>query len=98
MSDNTSRDIQPVGLQVYGYCVVYRRDGRWTIDQCDEYRNLPAHYPFKIEADERVRFLQQRGIECRVSALLAEDTDTAEEFERNKIHGDEDEDDNASAG
>lgn len=98
MSDNTSRDIQPVGLAVYGYCVVYRKDGVWTIDQCDEYRNLPAHYPFKIEADERVRFLQQRGIECRVSALLAEDTDTAEEFERNKIHGDEDEDDSESAG
>ncbi len=88
MSDNTSRDIQPVGLQVYGYCVVYKKNGVWITDQCDEYRNLPAHYPFKIEADERVRFLQQRGIECRVSALLAEDTDTPEEFERNRIDQD----------
>lgn len=86
MSENQSQDISPVGLKVYGYCIVYRKEERWTIDQCDEYRNLPAHYPFLIEAEERVRFLRQRGVECRVAALLAEDTDTPEEFEENKIN------------
>ena len=91
MSDNQSQDISPVGLKVYGYCIVYRKEDQWLIDQCDEYRNLPAHYPFLIEAEERVRFLRQRGVECRVAALLAEDTDTAEYFEENRIDEDESE-------
>jgi hypothetical protein len=89
VSDNQSQDIRPVGLKVYGYCIVYRKEDQWLIDQCDEYRNLPAHYPFLIEAEERVRFLRQRGISCRMAALLAEETDTPEEFEENKIDEDE---------
>ena len=78
-------DKHPVGLKVYGYCIAYRKDGKWQIDQCDEYRNLPAHYPFAIEASDRAVFLREKGIECRIVALLAEKTDTPEEFERNKI-------------
>jgi hypothetical protein len=67
--------------------VIYRRDDTWIVDQCDEYSNLPAHYPFMDQALDRVAFLRSKGIECRVSALLAEPTDTAEEFERSKIDG-----------
>lgn len=92
MSDNPNKDVSPTGLRLYGYCIVYRKDGRWTIDQCDEYRNLPAHYPFLIEAEERLRFLRQRNIECRVSALIAEDTDTAEYFAENRIQSESESD------
>jgi hypothetical protein len=81
-NDKMSRDIN-----VYGWAVIYRKDGAWIVDQCDEYSNLPAHYPFLDQALDRVTFLRSKGVECRVSALLAEATDTAEEFQRSKIDG-----------
>ena len=80
-------DKMPRDINVYGWAVIYRRDGVWIVDQCDEYSNLPAHYPFMDQALDRVAFLRSKGVECRVSALLAEPTDTAEEFERSKIDG-----------
>ena len=79
--------LHPSGINVYGYCITYRKDGQWLIDQCDEYRNLPAHYLFLQEATDRVAYLREKGIDCRIAALLAESTDTSEEFERNKING-----------
>jgi hypothetical protein len=89
--DNLNRnDIHPAGINVYGWCIAYRKDGHWQIDQCDEYRNLPAHYPFMQEALDRVKFLRKKGIECRVAALLAEPGDSSEEFERNRIEPKED--------
>ena len=87
--DQHSSDLRPSNLHVYGYMVTYRKDGVWITDPDDEYANLPAHYPFMQQAMDRVEFLRERGIECRVSALLAEPTDTPEEFERSKIDGDE---------
>lgn len=76
-------------LNVYGYMVVYRhsRETKWVVDTDDEYLNLPAHYLSLEEALDRVEFLRQRGIEGRVAALVAESTDTAEEFEGNKANG-----------
>jgi hypothetical protein len=74
-------------INVYGWVVIYRKDNQWIVDQCDEYSNLPAHYPFLDQALDRVTFLRSKDVECRVSALLAEPTDTAEEFERSKIDG-----------
>jgi hypothetical protein len=86
--DNLNRnDTHPSGINVYGWCITYRKDDQWLIDPCDEYRNLPAHYPFMQEALDRVAYLRDKGIECRVAALLAEPGDTSEEFERNKING-----------
>lgn len=83
-------DLHPNGINVYGYCVTYKKDGQWIIDQCDEYLNLPAHYFFPQEALDRVAFLRERGVDCRVAALLAEPTDSPEEFERNKTNDQED--------
>lgn len=80
--DKMTRDIN-----VYGWAVIYRKENQWIVDQCDEYSNLPAHYPFLDQALDRVVFLRSKGVECRVSALLAEPTDTAEEFQRSKIDG-----------
>jgi hypothetical protein len=80
------KDVQPTEFNVYGYCVTYKKEGQWIIDQCDEYLNLPAHYPFCSEALDRVAYLRERGFDCRVAALLAEKSDTPEEFERNKIN------------
>lgn len=76
-------------LNVYGYMVVYRhdRDSKWVVDTDDEYLNLPAHYLSLDEALDRVEFLRKKGIEGRVAALVAESTDTAEEFEGNKTNG-----------
>lgn len=76
-------------LNVYGYMVVYRRDKEsvWVVDQDDEYKNLPAHYLSLDEALDRAEFLRTKNIDVRVAALVAEGTDTAEEFEENKIHG-----------
>jgi hypothetical protein len=37
------------------------------------------------QALDRAEFLRSKGFECRVSALLAEATDTPDEFEKNKI-------------
>jgi len=85
--DQQPSDLRPSSLNVYGYMVTYKKDGAWITDGDDEYSNLPAHYPFMQQALDRVEFLRQRGIECRVSALLAETTDTPDEFERSKING-----------
>lgn len=76
-------------LNVYGYMVVYRhdRDGKWLVDTDDEYLNLPAHYLSLEEALDRVEFLRAKGIEGRAAALVAESTDTAEEFEGNRKNG-----------
>lgn len=79
-------DLRPSSLNVYGYMVTYKRDEKWITDPDDEYTNLPAHYPFMQQALDRAEFLRSKGFECRVSALLAEQTDTSEEFERNKIN------------
>lgn len=78
-----------IPLSVYGYMVVYRQQagGKWTVDTDDEYLNLPAHYLSVDEALDRVEYLRKKGIESRVAALVAESTDTAEEFEENKADG-----------
>jgi hypothetical protein len=69
--------------------VVYRHDrnSKWLVDTDDEYLNLPAHYLSVEEALDRVEFLRTKGIEGRAAALVAEGTDTAEEFEANKTDG-----------
>ena len=76
-------------LKVYGYMIVYRktREDIWQVDQDDEYRNLPAHYLSEDEALDRAEYLRKKGIEVRVAALVAEATDTPEEFEENRING-----------
>lgn len=80
-------------LDVYGYMVVYKpkrglSPEQWTVDQDEEYANLPAHYLSAEEAIDRVVFLRSRGIEARVAALMAEATDDADEFEANRTTGD----------
>lgn len=82
-------DKRGIELNVYGYMVVYRHDrqSKWQVDTDDEYLNLPAHYLSVEEALDRVEFLRTKGIEGRVAALVAESTDTAEEFEANKNDG-----------
>ena len=64
-------------LGVYGYAVMYRLQpgGRWLIDQDEEYRSLPAHYPSLDEALDRVGFMRRKNVEARVAALVAEATD-----------------------
>jgi hypothetical protein len=76
-------------LNVYGYMIVYRksREEPWVVDQDDEFRNLPAHYLSEDEALDRAEYLRKKGIEVRVAALVAEATDTPEEFEENRIRG-----------
>lgn len=74
-------------LGVYGYTVIYKSKpdhDKWIVDQDDEYRNLPAHYLSMDEALDRVEFLRVKGVEARIAALVAEPTDTAEEFERSR--------------
>jgi hypothetical protein len=68
--------------------VVYRtgKDKPWTVDQDDEYRNLPAHYLSVEEALDRVEFMRTKKIDARAAALVAEQTDTAREFEENRNH------------
>jgi hypothetical protein len=82
----------PTPLNVYGYMVVYRhsRDQKWQVDQDDEYLNLPAHYSHVDEALDRVEYLRTKSIESRVAALVAESTDTVEEFKENKADGSQD--------
>jgi len=86
---SNSSDLKPTDLNVYGYCVLYRpeKEGAWKVDSDDEYLHIPAHYMFVQEALDRVQYLRERGVSARVGALLAESTDTTEEFERNKING-----------
>ena len=84
-------------LKMYGYCVTWRQRASeerdpdkvplWRIEQCDEYLNLPAHYPSLDEALDRADFMRVRGVDARVVALVAEPTDTPEVFERNKVDG-----------
>lgn len=75
-------------LNIYGYMIVYRRerDHTWVVDQDEEYLNLPAHYLSIEEALDRVEFLRTKGLEGRVAALLAESTDTPEEFEGSRVN------------
>jgi len=82
-------------LGVYGYIVIYKPkpDAKeWIAEQDDEYRHLPAHYPLMDEALDRVEYLRTKGIVARVAALVAESTDTPEEFEANR-NGEEEDDD-----
>lgn len=82
-------------LKMYGYCVTWRRRNKketnpdrvplWQIEQCDEYMNLPAHYPSLDEAMDRAEHIRCKGVDARVVALVAEPTDTPDVFERNKI-------------
>lgn len=74
-------------LEVYGYCVVYKPTlecEHWTVDQDDEYANLPAHYLSAEEALDRVEFLRGKSLEARVAALMAEDADDPDTFEANR--------------
>lgn len=92
------KDTQPPELKMYGYCVAWRpkprseeRDPkklpRWQIEQCEEYLNLPAHYVALDEAIDRAEHMRSKGVDARVVALVAESTDTAEEFDRSKVDG-----------
>lgn len=57
----------------------------WKIEQCDEYLNLPAHYVALDEAIDRAEFMRSKGFDARVVALVAEPTDTAFDFDRDKV-------------
>jgi hypothetical protein len=81
---------------MYGYAVAWRRRPNrkekdpaklptWTLEQCDEYRHLPAHYLQIEEALDRAAFLRKKGVDARVLALIAEPTDTTNQFEREKV-------------
>lgn len=87
----------PPELRMYGYCVTWRRQPdaktrdpkqlpNWQIEQCDEYLNLPAHYTSLDEAVDRARWMRARGVDARVVALVAEPTDTAQDFDANKVN------------
>lgn len=91
-------DEQPPELNMYGYCVAWRqkptakqKDPKsmppWQIEQCDQYLNLPAHYVSLEEALDRAEHMRTKGVDVRVVALVAESTDTAEDFDRNRVHG-----------
>ena len=73
-------------FDVYGYCVVYKpaENGKWLVDQDEEYRNLPAHYLSMEEALDRVEFLRDRSVGARVAALMAERTDDGQTFAENR--------------
>lgn len=59
---------------VYGYCVIYKRpdEHTWTVDQDEDYSQLPAHYLQQDEANDRVEFLRSKGLLARSCALFAE--------------------------
>lgn len=82
--ENAPQDLRPSNLRVYGYLVVSRRGDTWATETDDEFSNLPAHYPFVQQALDRAEHLRSHGIECRVAALLAEPSDTAEDFEAHR--------------
>ncbi len=82
------QDPSKTKVAVYGYAVMYKMkpdDGVWRVDQDDEYRNLPAHYMAIEEALDRAVFLRTKRVQVRIAALLAEPTDTAEEFSAGRI-------------
>jgi hypothetical protein len=82
------QDPSKTKVGVYGYAVMYKLkpdDVAWMVDQDDEYRNLPAHYLAVEEALDRAAFLRTKQIQVRIAALLAEPTDTAEEFSASRI-------------
>ena len=83
--ENATSDLSPNSLNIYGYMVICKRDGAWVTESDDEYSNLPAHYPFMQQALDRAAFLRSKGITCRVSALLAELTDSHEDFEAHRV-------------
>jgi hypothetical protein len=83
-------------LAMYGYCIAWRRkpvaDERdpsllpaWQIEQCDEYLNLPAHYPALEEAMDRAQYLRSKGLDARVVALVADPLDRGEDFDRARV-------------
>ena len=77
----------PTGISVYGYSVAWvpATAASGTMEQDDEYQNLPAHYPTPDEALDRVAYLKGKGFKARALALVATPADTAEEFESAKI-------------
>lgn len=85
-ADETDSDPMVRRFEVYGYCVLYKIDanGKWVIDQDDEYRNLPAHYLSMEEALDRVEWLRAKHVPARVAALMAESTDDGATFEENR--------------
>jgi len=89
VSNEEKVDTSPSKIDVYGWCILYKRGDQWVADPDDEYSILPAHYMFPQEAFDRIEFLRERGVVCRVAALLREETDTPEEFERSRIDGEE---------
>lgn len=83
--ENETSDLRPCALKVYGYMVVCKKGEAWVTESDDEYSNLPGHYPFMQQALDRACFLRSKGIVCRVSALLAEPSDTSEDFDAHRI-------------
>lgn len=76
-------------LDLHGSMMVSRpqrggETGSWTVEQDDEYANLPAHYLTAEEALDRVEYLRSRNVEARVAALMAEPSDDVEEFEADR--------------
>ncbi len=63
-------------VKVYGFVVLVKRSGEWTAEKDDEYVNLPAHYELFGEANDRAKFLTDKGVTARVTALLALSDDT----------------------
>lgn len=82
-----SGDPHHTDLGIYGYCVAWipGTSVTWTMEQDDEYQNLPAHYLSLDEALDRVAYLKGKGLKARALALVATPADTAEEFESAKI-------------
>jgi hypothetical protein len=85
-----SKDLQPTGINVYGYAVAWVPSGAtaWQIEPSDEYRNLPTHYPALAETRDRVAFLKQRGFKALAMALLVLPDDSPAGFEANRIQQD----------
>jgi len=82
-----SDDLHPTQLNIYGYCVAWIPGdaASWTMEEDDEYRNLPAHYPTLNEAIDRAAYLKEKGFQARALALVMMPTDAADEFESAKI-------------
>ena len=82
-----SDDLHPTQLYIYGYCVAWIPGdaASWTMEEDDEYRNLPAHAPPLNEAIDRAAYLTEKGFQARALALVMMPTDAADEFESAKI-------------